>query len=203
MLTEEDKAEFWEEKYLSEQTPWDLGQPNPAFIQLLKDNKFLQSCKILIPGCGRGYDAAAAAKYAYDVTALDFSHKAIYYAKELAEKENLPIKFLVKNIFELDESFNNSFDAIYDYTFFCAINPDRRIEYSEKSFELLKAGGKFIAVLFPVEKREGGPPFSVNPSEFYQMFSKKFRLCLSSKNINSVDQRKGSEVLHLYVKRDS
>jgi SAM-dependent methyltransferase len=202
MLTEEDKAEFWEEKYLSDQTPWDLGQPNPAFIQLLKDNKFLQPCKILIPGCGKGYDAVAAAKFGYDVTALDFSNKAIYFAKELAEKENLRIKFLVKNIFDLDESFNKSFDAIYDYTFFCAINPDRRSEYSEKCFELLKVGGKFAAVLFPVEKRDGGPPFGVDLSDVYRIFSKKFRLCLSSKNIDSIGPRKGREVLHHYIKRD-
>jgi methyl halide transferase len=203
MPLEIEKAEFWEEKYLSEQTPWDLGQPNPAFVKLLKDNIFLKPCKILIPGCGKGYDAIAASKLGYDVTALDFSSKAISIAEETARKENLQIKFLIKDIFELDNSFNKSFDAVYDYTFSCAINPDKRNELSEKVFDLLISSGKFISILFPVEKKEGGPPFSMDPSDFYRIFSKKFQLCLSNKNIDSVEPRRGREVLHIYLKKEN
>lgn len=201
MPSEVETAEFWEEKYIKDQTPWDLGQPNPVFIQTLKDNEFLQPCKILIPGCGRGYDAVAAARLGYDVTGLDFSPKAISFANELSKKENQKINFLVKDIFEMEDSFNDSFDAVYDYTFFCAINPDKRNQYANKIHNLLKDNGKFVAVLFPVEKRDGGPPFSVDLLESYKLFSQKFQLCFSSKIINSIQPRKGREILQYYIKK--
>lgn len=200
MNIEVEKSSFWEEKYLTGQTPWDLHQPNPVFLDLLKEGKLLQQCKMLIPGCGKGHDAIAAAKHGYDVTAVDFSGKAISIGSEIGKKENLKIDFQIKDIFQMDGLFENSFDAVYDYTLFCAINPDRRAEYSEKIFQLLKKGGKFAVILFPLGESEDGPPFGINPDEFYKMFSKKFKLCFSSRNINSVEPRKGREMLQIYMK---
>ncbi len=70
---------------------------------------------------------------------------------------------------------------MYDYVFYCAIDPEKRIEYAECSFKIIKAFGKFISVLFPVDNRNGGPPFSVNPVEFYENFSRHLKLEFSSR----------------------
>jgi SAM-dependent methyltransferase len=191
---------YWEEKYEKDQAGWDSGNPNPIFVQLIKKNHFLQPGRILIVGAGKGYDAIEAAKEGFDVTAVDFSVKAISFAEELANQNNVKINFLAEDIFKLDEKYFNSFDAVYDYVFYCAIDPQRRLEYADVVAKLLNQLGKFVSVLFPVDDRIGGPPFSVNPVEAYENFSRHLKLEFSSKIVDSIKPRKGREVLQIYVK---
>lgn len=200
MSIDADNASFWDEKYKNDETRWDLNGPNPAFLEIINNKKIIEPCKILIPGSGKGHDAVAAAKKNFEVTALDFSEYAINIGKDLAQKENVKINFICEDIFNLDEVYENSFDAVYDYTMYCAINPERRNEYAEKISSLLKMNGKFIALLFPVEEREGGPPFSIDIIDTYKIFSKYLRFSFSSKKINSHQRRKGREQLHVYIK---
>ncbi len=200
-MTSPDYPQFWDQKYKSDQAGWDLKSPAPVFEDLLNLEQFIKPGKILIPGRGKGYDAVLAAKKGYEVYALDFSAEAVDFAKKLAEKEKVKINFLVEDIFKLDSSYNNYFDYVYDYVMFCAILPARREEYASKVASLLKPGGQFVIFLFPVEDRQGGPPFAVNVIEFYDLFSRHLQLKFSSKEINSIKPRKGREVLQIYLKK--
>lgn len=191
---------FWDEQYKNGNDGWDLKTPNPILLEIIKNKRFLQPCKLLILGSGKGYDAVASAKEGYTVTTIDFSVYANSFAKELAEKENVKIEFLQEDIFNLDENLNEMFDAIYDYTSYCAINPERRTEYAKIISKLLKKNGKFVGHFFPVEKRESGPPFGINISETYQIFSKFLSLDFSTNQINSIKPRRGREVLQVYSK---
>ncbi len=193
---------FWEEKYEKDQAGWDTGNVNPIFLQLINKNHFLQPGRILIVGAGKGYDAIEAAKKGFEVTAIDFSSKAILYAEELAKRSNLKIDFLVEDIFKISDDFYNSFDIVYDYVFYCAIDPEKRKEYANVVFNLLKPSGKFVCILFPVDNRIGGPPFSVDPVEFYENFSRHLKLEFSSRIVDSIKPRKGREILQIYVKPD-
>ena len=98
------------------------------------------------------------------------------------------------------DNFKENFDFIFEYVTYCAINPERRKEFAQKISSLLKTGGRLISILFPVDRREGGPPFSVDIKEFYKNFSEYLRLEYSSRQINSVKPRKGKEVLQIYFK---
>ena len=194
---------YWEEKYVKNQAGWDTGNANPIFAQLIKKKHFLQPGRILIVGAGKGYDAIDAAKEGFDVTAVDFSEKAISFAEELAKQNNVKINFLAEDFFKLDEKYFNSFDVVYDYVFYCAIDPSRRSEYADVVSKLLKPSGKFVAILFPVEKKIGGPPFGVDPLEVYENFSRHLQLEFSSKIVDSIKPRKGREVLQIYIKPNS
>ncbi len=195
-----DHPGFWDEKYVNEQAGWDLKTPTPVFIDLLNESKFIKPCKMLIPGCGKGYDAVAAALRGYDVTGVDFSTAAVSFAAGLAAEANVKINFIVEDIFNLSEEIF-SFDAVYDYTTFCAINPERREEYADKLARLIKPRGKFIAILFPIDGMEGGPPFNIDPVEFYTNFSHHFKLEYSSRIINSIKPRRGKEMLQVYIRK--
>ena len=48
--------EFWDNRYKSEQTGWDIGYPSTPLKEFIDglDNNDLH---ILIPGCGRAYEA--------------------------------------------------------------------------------------------------------------------------------------------------
>lgn len=200
MHKDHNQPEFWDKKYINDETDWDTKSANPVFKSILKDHETFPPGKILIMGCGKGYDAITAAQNDFDTVGIDFSFHALAIAKGLAAHDKLNIKFLQQDFFLLDENYYNSFDYIYDYTTLCAIDPSRKNEYARKVFQLLKKGGKFIAILFPVERRESGPPFGLDVVEIFQIFSQYLKLQFYSKSIESIKPRKGREVIQVYVK---
>lgn len=199
-MNDVNNSDFWEELYRSNSVAWDLKTPTPAFIDLLDSEYFLNKKKMLVVGCGYGYDAIEAAKKGFIVTALDFSETAIEFAKTLSEKEKVSVNFLVEDFFNLNDSFLNSFEIIFDYVTYCAIDPARRKEYADKISQLLKPEGLFAIILFPVENRVGGPPFAVDVNEATNFFSEKLELIISTDKINSIKPRKGREFLQIYRK---
>ena len=57
----------------------------------------------------------------------------------------------------------NKFTFIYDYTFFCAITPDKREAWAHQMQALLVPGtGLLMTLIFPVCEKEGGPPYRVS-----------------------------------------
>jgi len=194
-----DKSEYWDERYRNGKANWDMKSATPVFVEILKENKIIQPGKLLIAGSGKGYDAVAASKLGYDVTAIDFSSEAISISKEIASIECVKINFINEDIFTFD-GWENTFDAVYEYVTYCSINPNRHEEYIRKISSLLKPGGKLLALLFPVDNIKGGPPFSVDPAEFYSVAKKFLQLELSTKMINSIKPRKGREILQVYSK---
>lgn len=199
-MNEVNKSEFWDNLYKNNSVGWDLKTPTPAFIDLLKSEYFTDKSKMLITGCGYGHDAIAAAKNNFNVTAVDFSEMAIQFAQSLAKKENVKINFIAEDFFLLKDNHLNSYEIIFDYVTYCAIDPSRRKEYADKIYQLLKPEGIFAIVLFPIEKRIGGPPFAVDVDEATKLFSEKLKLVISTDEINSIKPRKGRELLQIYRK---
>ena len=80
-------------------------------------------------GCGKGHDAIEFSKYQNDVHAVDFSEEALKDLKQRASNENAKINIHNKDIFLLPNSHEDFFDMVYEYTCYCAIDPDRRADY--------------------------------------------------------------------------
>jgi len=194
-------SKYWDKKYTSNNTNWDMKSSTPVFKELLSKSEFISPCRLLITGSGKGYDAIETAKLNYDVTTVDFSSEANKIAKEIAGDLSNKINYLQTDIFDLNKTHKNYFDAIYEYTTFCAIDPKRRKEYVNVLSDVLKSGGKLVALLFPVDGRGGGPPFNIDIIEFYKLLSKKYILEFSTFKINSIKPRAGKEVLQIYKKR--
>ena len=68
--------EFWEQRFQDGNTPWDRGAVNPQLASWLESGA-LRPCRILVPGCGSGYEVAALAAAGFEVTALDYAPVAI------------------------------------------------------------------------------------------------------------------------------
>ena len=75
------QPQFWDNKYISSETKWDIGQPTPAFVEYFQslENK---NQKILIPGCGSGHDAIFLANLGFDVYGVDITPKDINIARK-------------------------------------------------------------------------------------------------------------------------
>ena len=113
-----------------------------------------------MPGAGWGHDAIALARRGWNVTAVDFVGSL---EDRLAPQlERLGGRFLVADALRLEA--DESFDLIWDHTFFCAIQPVQRQKWGAKAAELVKPGGQYAALVFPVGKpvEESGPPFGMD-----------------------------------------
>ena len=70
---------FWQQRYLENNTKWDIGSPTPILTDYLDNNSNIG--KICVLGCGNGHDAIEFSKYGNDVYAVDFSTQAINILK--------------------------------------------------------------------------------------------------------------------------
>ena len=189
------KAEFWNQLYHSNNTDWDLSKPTPAFKKLIMHMK-LKNKKILVPGCGNGYDVIELSKNGAEVWAIDFAKTPLENIKN-HPAFNKKIHLISCDIFNISKELYNKFDYVFEYTLFCAIDPLQRKKYRDLIYQILLNGGKFISLFFPILKleKEDGPPFGVNLKDTIKMFETKFEILQINKSIKSHPKRLGNEVL--------
>lgn len=168
-----DQVEFWESRYRSARTVWDLGQPCPALASWLASEPGGRG-RALVTGCGRGYDAVALAEQGYGVTAIDFAASAIAEARELAgDRPNLHL--IVQDLFELGQEFDHSFDLVFEHTCLCAIPPERWSRYAAIMARILVPDGRLLGAFFTGFDAEG-PPFGIGLDDLSSLFAPAFDL---------------------------
>lgn len=186
--------EFWSDRYKNDQTGWDLGQVSPP-IQHYVDQLNNKDMKILIPGCGSGYEGEYLFRHGFkNVHLLDFAAAPL-----VAFKTRLPefpeTQLHVGDFFK----HQGEYDLIIEQTLFCAIDPSLRRAYAEKAASLLRPGGKLVGVMFNREF-EGGPPFGGSREEYITYFQPYFTTLNMDPCYNSITPRAGSEVFVNLVK---
>jgi SAM-dependent methyltransferase len=191
--------EFWESRYNSRETGWDLGQATPVFEEI---SQKIKPGRICILGCGNGYDAMLFSRKGFDVTAVDFAPTPIRRIKKAAKKQSLNISTVQDDIFNLSSKYKNSFDYIVEQTCFCAIDPLKRLQYSCLAYDILKTGGQLIGLWMPLDKdiKDGGPPFGVEEKEVKHLFSKNWIIKEDRFPSKSIEPRKGREKLIIFQK---
>ncbi len=187
---------FWEQKYINEETGWDLGTISTPIKEYANQltNKEL---RILIPGAGNGYEAAYlhAQKFT-NINVIDIAHQPL---KNL--KERVP-SFSKSNLIH-DDFFNhtNKYNLIIEQTFFCALHPTLRKRYVEKMASLLEKKGKLVGLLFDFNLTEEGPPFGGSSNEYLQLFSSDFSIKTLDRCHNSIKPRFGRELFFIFEKK--
>jgi len=167
------KETDWQERYQTEDTPWDKGKPAPGLVDWLKAQTLDPETRVLVPGCGRGHDASAWAKAGFDTTGMDLAEIALSDARE--KYESLPnLAFFPGNF--LDEKPQEPYDLIFEHTLYCAIDPARREDYAKSLPNWLKPGGYFLAIHFIFPLDEEGPPFGASKDEIINRFQTNFTL---------------------------
>ncbi|EEP82051.1 predicted protein [Uncinocarpus reesii 1704] len=198
------QGEVWDDLWKESRTPWDRGAHNPALEDALVQKRgFLGPAvfddgrrkKALVPGCGRGVDVFLLAAFGYDAYGLEYSHTALEVCLKETEKyygENgrVPprddkvgsgkVTFLQGDFFKDDwlkdaGLAEGDFDLIYDYTFFCALNPTLRPQWALRHSQLLAPSprGNLICLEFPTTKDPAtlGPPFASTPAMYMEHLS--------------------------------
>tara|TARA_Y100001970_G_C14133593_1_gene803073 strand:+ start:831 stop:1433 length:603 start_codon:yes stop_codon:yes gene_type:complete len=196
----EDKASFWEDIYLENDARWDLGGVTPVFERVSEE---IRIGKVCIIGCGRGYDAIMFAKKSFEVTAIDFADTAISDLKKMSQENEVYIETLKENVFNISFKYHGQYDYVIEQTCFCAINPNRRKEYEEVVFQLLKPNALLIGLWFPLDKSklDGGPPYGVDTEEIENLFSKRWYKEREEFPSDSILTRKDREKLIVFKKK--
>lgn len=183
-------AEYWDSRWQQQDTGWDIGYAAPAIVQFM-DTLEDKTLKILIPGCGNGYEAEYLHQKGFtNVFIADFSQTALDSFGQRVHgfpKEHL----LCADFFTLD---NGPYDLIIEQTFFCAINPDLRDQYVKKMHELLKPDGRLAGLLFNDELNKDHPPFGGDKEEYVKRFTSHFDILTMEKCSNSIPPRAEREL---------
>lgn len=186
------KKPFWSGKYQENTTPWNLDKPHPelsSFMMQLKLNK----CRILVPGCGYGHDAALLAEQGHIVTAIDISDEALQKAEELYG--HIPtLTFKKEDVLNLNEDYNNCFDIVFEHTFYCAISPENRNDLIKIWKRVLSETGHLLGIFFVVPKRTG-PYFGGSEWELREKLKDHFNFLYWTRLKHSPGWRKGAELM--------
>jgi SAM-dependent methyltransferase len=156
----------WEEKYRTKAIPWDRGSVSPALLGWLDDNE-LQVGRILIPGCGHGHEAIELARRGFQVTALDIAPTALTHLAAELKAAGVDAECVCADALTWQPA--QPFDAIYEQTCLCALDPNHWAAYEQQLFTWLRPGGKLFA-LFMQTERAGGPPYHCAVPEMRTLF---------------------------------
>ncbi len=154
--------EFWQQRFQSGNTPWDRGEVNPQLHAWLASRE-LKPCRILIPGCGSGYEAAALAAAGFDVTALDYAPQAIDRTRAQLEAQGVRATLLEADALAWQP--DRPYDAIYEQTCLCALYPDQWRAYADQLHRWLKPAGLLFALFMQFPRPDAadgaihGPPY--------------------------------------------
>jgi SAM-dependent methyltransferase len=169
----------------------------------LLDRGAVPGGRILVPGCGTGYDLAALARPDREVVGIDLSEDA--RAAFLAAHPSLPGRV----IYEVTDFFSygpaRGFDFVWDYTFFCALDPDQRSSWSQTMKRLVEPAGLLATLLFPFEDpisgREG-PPWPINTEMVRSYVDDAFEELDTAEVERTHPGREGKERLALWRRRE-
>ena len=207
--------EFWDDAYRLERDGWDMGTPTPVFVELLNSTRgdfteiggpdyrqYDPLPRVAMPCSGRGYDAILFSEFGFEVTAIDFSEKALESLHEPAAATPA-LNVLHADMFAMGVTHAAAFDLLVEYTCVCAIDPARRAELVDVMAAMLVPGGHALLLLFPVDGRPGGPPFAIDVEEWNAMMSLHFDKVYDAVPTTSVKPRRDRERLMLWRKRAS
>ena len=155
-----------------------------------------RGARILIPGCGSGYEAAYLAGRGFDVLAIDFSAGAVAAARNnLGTLENI---VRLADFFDFD--YGTPYDVIYERAFLCALPRKMWGAYSDRCAELLKPDGVIAGFFFFADSPKG-PPFGTSPAELDALLKPHFERIEDRAVADSIDVFAGKERWQVWRRR--
>lgn len=191
--------QFWENNYQTGRTGWDMGVVSPplkGYIDQLTHKKV----RILIPGAGNSYEASYLLEKGFeDITVLDIAPTVIQRLKQKSDNTQDRLHVIEEDFFK----HNGSYDLILEQTFFCALDPERRMDYARHTNDLLNKKGKLSGVLFNTTFDFGPPPFGGYVEEYKKLFEPYYHFDTWEPCYNSFSKRAGSEWFMILERKQS
>jgi 2-polyprenyl-3-methyl-5-hydroxy-6-metoxy-1,4-benzoquinol methylase len=166
---------------------WTQDDPPKKLVDLIKAG-ILKPCKVLDSACGEGTSAVYLAKNGFDVTGIDFSEKAIEYAKGRATREGAEVNFMVMDALKM-ENLADTFDFIFEWGLIHHLPPEQVEPYIQKIVKVLAQDGMHMTNSFNIESEAYGKKgerarktplgtelYYYSKQEMHNLFSKYFEI---------------------------
>ncbi len=167
----------WDDAYAGNvPPPWDLGQPQPAFVRLAEQGAL--TGQVLDAGCGTGEQTLLAASSGAEALGVDVSPVAIERARTKAAARGIPAaaggqigtaRFEVADALSLGD-LGRSFDTIIDSGLFHVFDDDRRARYVASLASVLRPGGHLYLMCFSDRQPGAFGPRRVSQDELRAAF---------------------------------
>jgi len=165
------QAEFWDERYGAEFTPWDAQGVPAALADYVERAR--PGPRVLVPGCGSAYEAGFLHERGFVVTAVDIAPLALERARRILGDAVAGQVLRQADFFTLE----GPFDWIYERALLCALPPALWPRYAESAKRLLTPGGRLAGFFFiddAVADPRRGPPFAARKAEIDSLFAAGF-----------------------------
>jgi SAM-dependent methyltransferase len=192
----------WEELWQTGETPWDKGYAAPPLTEFLeRGNTVLHRARqVLVPGCGSGHDVRELARHDIGATGLDLAETAIAAARRYPPVGNET--YIGGDLFDSSWRAGLEFDAVWEHTCFCAIDPALRPVYARTMADILSPGAHLVGVFYLIPWDPGeeaaGPPFETSREEVTALLAPWFGLRENYVPARAYPGREGKEWLAVF-----
>lgn len=164
----------WEDAYKGN-PPWDIGRPQPAFVELVTAGEFNKG-SVLDVGCGTGENALYIAENGFSTVGVDLSSRAIVAARAKASERKLGVDFRLASALSLDFK-GGYFDNVIDSGLFHTFNDIDRVAFANEIARVLKADGRYFMLCFSdKEPINWGGPRRIAREEIEETFAFLFKI---------------------------
>jgi len=157
--------DFWETRFASGAIPWDRGTPNPQLLQWVADGTLAPGMRVLVPGCGQGWEVAALAGAGVDATGIDFAPGALALCRQLLERAGRQAALVDADVLHWQP--DAPVDAVFEQTCLCALHPDYWTRYAAQLHAWLKPGGRLLALFMQVAADPAAPPGTIHGPPYH------------------------------------
>ncbi len=134
----------FELRYLLGRPPWDTGITPPEVLAFLGRTP---PGRALDLGCGTGTNAVELARRGWEVTAIDFSHRAVAAARRRAAAARLPVDVRQGDVIDL-RGVHGPFDLVLDIGCFHALAPEAHARYAAHVIRCMLPGATYLLYTF-------------------------------------------------------
>jgi methyl halide transferase len=165
--------DFWQDNFEAGTTPWDRGAPGPQLTTWL-GTEIDVGQRVLVPGCGSGWDVAALAAFGAKVVGIDYAPAAVARTRDLLIEHGLSAQVIKADV--LHWSPSQAVDAVYEQTCLCALHPDHWTTYAASLHRWIRPGGKLLAMFMQKARPQAaagfveGPPFHCDINAMRALF---------------------------------
>ncbi|MEJ8857392.1 methyltransferase domain-containing protein [Variovorax robiniae] len=135
---------FWQERFDTATTPWDRGAPGPQLERWIAEGVIAPGQRVLVPGCGSGWDVAALAEAGMAVTGIDYVEGAVTRTRHRLADRSLEAEVVQADVLAWNPP--QPVDAVYEQTCLCALHPDHWTAYAAQLATWVRPGGTLFAL---------------------------------------------------------
>jgi SAM-dependent methyltransferase len=163
----------WDDSYSGTPPPWDIGQPQPAFVRVAEAGGLTGT--LLDAGCGTGEHTILAALHGAVALGIDVSPRAIESASLKAAERRIDASFQMLDALRLD-TLGETFDTIIDSGLFHVFDDAARIQYVSAVRAALRLDGHLHLMCFSDRQPGDWGPRRVTEGELRAAFSSGWRI---------------------------